>query len=161
MTVELIHVDLEEKPVFSNLMQHYRHDLSEFIDIVVNHEGLFDLGPYFDLYWTESTRHPFFVFDDGASVGFALAREYESACYEVAEFFILRKHRRKGAGTAAALALFRRFKGRWRVAQDAGNSPAQAFWRKVVGQFSGGDFQEGWSDQQPRGPMQTFLSTSY
>ena len=91
MTVELIHVDLEEKPVLSNLMQHCRHDLSEFIDIVVNHEGLFDLGPYFDLYWTESTRHPFFVFDDGALVGFALAREYDRACYEVAEFFILRK----------------------------------------------------------------------
>ena len=159
MTVEIIPVVLEKKPVLSALMQKYRRDYREFMGDDVSHEGGSDFGPYYDLYWVEPTRHPYFIHDEGALVGLALAREYDHLCYEVAEFFVLLEHRRQGIGTAAALALFQHFKGSWRVAQDVRNTQAQTFWRKAIDQFSNGDFQESWSEMQPRGPMQTFLST--
>ena len=52
-------------------------------------------------------------------------------------------HSRRGTGTAAALAIFRKFPGNWRVAQDIRNTQAQAFWRKVIDQFTDGYFSGG------------------
>jgi predicted acetyltransferase len=160
MEVDLIPIELDQKPILINLMQKYVHDMSEFTGYDVNDDGLYDLGPHFDPYWEDPTRHPFFVRHDGGLAGFALVFEDEPSCFTVAEFFILRKFRRVGTGTAAAKLLFQRFKGCWRVAQDEKNTQAQAFWRKVIAQVSGGDFQEDWSAQKPRGPMQTFNSSA-
>jgi len=156
MDVDLVPVEFDQKPILINLMQKYVHDMSAFTGYDVNDDGLYNLGPHFDLYWEDPTRHPFFVMHDGALVGFALVYEDEPSRFTVAEFFILRKYRRAGAGTAAAELLFQRFKGHWRVAQNEENTQAQAFWRNVIAQVSGGNFQESWSAQKPRGPMQTF-----
>lgn len=65
--------------------------------------------------------------------------------------------RRMGAGRTAALQLFRRFPGRWQVAQERGNQPATAFWRAVIAEFTGGRFEE--VDSHPPhwdGPVQRF-----
>jgi predicted acetyltransferase len=53
----------------------------------------------------------------------------------MAEFFILRGHRRGGAGTAAARALFARYPGRWEVAVARRNTPALGFWRRATQGF--------------------------
>jgi predicted acetyltransferase len=46
-------------------------------------------------------------------------------------------------GERIARELFDRFPGRWIVEQLVGNEPARAFWRKVVGRYTGGRFDEG------------------
>jgi predicted acetyltransferase len=50
----------------------------------------------------------------------------------VAEFFILRKYRRGGHGTAAAHAAFDRHPGQWEAAVARRNVGALAFWRKAI-----------------------------
>ena len=49
-------------------------------------------------YWTEASRHPFFVIASGNLAGFALVRtlaedDNGEPSYSLAEFFILRKYR--------------------------------------------------------------------
>lgn len=58
------------------------------------------------------------------------------------EFFVLRKFRGAGVGERIARQLFDRFRGRWEVQRLARNTPALAFWRKVIGRYTDGRFQE-------------------
>ena len=52
--------------------------------------------------------------------------------HAVAEFFILRQHRRAGVGRRAAQAMFRRYPGRWELAIAKVNTAAHAFWPRTV-----------------------------
>ena len=147
-----------ENELLRNLMQVYRHDLSEFTDEEPDVHGSFGVGSYFDAYWIEEERHPFKILKRGRPAGFALVRELEDGSHSMAEFFILRSHRRTGLGRNAATVLFDYFSGTWRVAQDESNEPAQKFWRSVIEEYTGGEFSEQWSDAQPTGPKQVFVS---
>jgi len=160
MDVELELVSFEQKSVLHNLMELCQHDYSEFNGEEVNEHGLFGYR-YLDHYWTEAGRYAYFVRAGGRLAGFALVRTLEdgdSRAYSLAEFFILRKYRRQGVGGQAARRVFSLFAGAWRVHQEAQNLPAQAFWRKVIGEYTAGEFREvseaGWE-----GPIQEFRST--
>ena len=151
-------VAASEKVLLRNLMQVYRHDLSEFTGEGPNQDGTFRVGGYFDAYWIEESRHPFKILLEEHLAGFALVRQWEDGTNSMAEFFILRNHRRGNSGRRAATWLFDHFPGNWHVGQDERNEPAQKFWRSVIGDYTGGEFSEEWSDSQPRGPVQLFES---
>lgn len=156
--VKVVPVSESEKDVLANLMQLYRYDSSEYNDDEIDPSGKFDIGSYFDFYWTEAERHPFFIKSEDQLVGFALVREFEPAKYSIAEFFVARKYRRSGIGKRAAYLLFNRFSGEWHVAQEEDNIPAQLFWRAIIAEYCGGDFEESASPSQPKGPKQIFRS---
>lgn len=155
-SVTLAPAERPDQKLIANLMQLYLHDLSEFTREPVSETGIFEY-PYLDLYWLEPERHPFLILADDETAGFALVREIEPQVYELAEFFILRHCRGQKLGRQAAHELFMRFTGRWRVAQDEANVPAQRFWRKVVAEFADGDFVEERSER-PAGSRQVFSS---
>lgn len=71
-------------------------------------------------------------------VGFALLNRHNHTDRpldrNMAEFFILRKHRRGGAGTAAAQAIFSRYPGVWEAAVARRNVAGLAFWHKAIGE---------------------------
>ena len=162
MKVEIHPAALSDKPVLRNLLELCQHDYSEYDDQDLDENGLFGYR-WLDHYWTEPERHPFLVRVDGRLAGFVLVRQIgnsqEQPVYSIAEFFILRKYRRQGVGRQAAWSVFDRFPGRWSVSQEAGNLPAQAFWRKTIRQYTDGAY----SDQDLRteewqGPCQQFDS---
>ena len=75
----------------------------------------------------------------------------------MAQFFVLRKYRRRGVGRAAACELFSALPGRWQVGQMPLNLPAQAFWRRVIGACTGGRFVEQRIDSGAwQGVLQSF-----
>lgn len=149
---------IEDKDLLRNLMQAYRHDMSQFNGDKPDELGLFSVGKYFDVYWTEATRHPLKITVGGEIAGFALVRQLQSSSYSMAEFFILRSYRRAGIGRQSAIALFDRFKGTWHVAQDEDNKRSQLFWCNIIKEYTGDKYEQAWSEQQPRGPMQVFES---
>jgi predicted acetyltransferase len=130
----------EEKPVIENLMQLYTHDFSEHWSGGPNGElgddGRFAPYPHLDAYWREPARVPLLLRAQGHPVGFALLNGHAHsglpADRNMAEFFIVRKHRRGGMGTAAAHAVFSRYPGTWEAAVARRNVAALAFWRKAV-----------------------------
>ena len=157
MKVDISRVEFGDKAVLRNLMELCQHDYSEFEDSDTDEHGLFGYK-YLDNYWTEDGRHPFIVKVDGKPAGFALVREIEGAA-NMAEFFIMRKYRRSGLGRTVACKVFDMFPGKWRVEQMPGNLPAQAFWRKVISEYTIGGFEDLPGDDKWDGPIQLFDST--
>jgi predicted acetyltransferase len=82
---------------------------------------------------------------DGQIAGFALVNRHTITGEDrraIAEFFVMRKYRGRGAGRQAAGAIFDLWPGRWEVAPLAASPGAYAFWRKAVGDYTANDFEE-------------------
>ena len=145
MKIDIMPAAIEDRPVLANLLELYRHDISEFDGREIGEHGLFGYR-YLDHYWTEPGRHPFLVRVDGHLAGFVLVSNRvlsDVPTAHVSEFFVMRKYRRMGVGEVIARDVFRRFPERWRVSQSPGNIPAQRFWRAVIGRFTRGAYTEG------------------
>ena len=144
MRVTVEPVAFGDKAVLRRLMQLYLHDMSEFTGDDVDAHGEFPYR-YFDQYWAPDAgeeRYPLFIRTDGSLAGFALVRRAGDE-WQMAEFFVMRRFRRSGIGGEAAVMVFRRFAGPWFVHQLERNLPAQAFWPRVIGAFTGGTFKQG------------------
>jgi predicted acetyltransferase len=143
--IEIERASKDEKLILRHLMQLYSYDFTEFEDIEMDQHGLFHYD-YFDHYWTEEKRMPFLVRVDGKLAGFVLVKKEvkndSSPYFFMAEFFIMKKYRGQGIGQTVAFYFFDHFPGEWQVSEVARNLPAQAFWRKVIGRYTGGKFME-------------------
>jgi len=136
----------DEMPVLANLLELYIHDLSETFPVVPDATGRFGYERL-PLYWQEpGRRFPFLIRFDGELAGFVLATRGSPATddpedLDVAEFFVMRRHRRAGVGRDAAFALWDELPGRWIVRVSEGNLRARPFWERVVDEYTRGDFQ--------------------
>jgi predicted acetyltransferase len=117
---------------------------------------------YLDSYFKEKNRFPFFIILDGKTVGFVLINSYsitQSDSKSISEFFIESDYRRRGIGKMAAQLVFKLFPGKWEIRQLNSNSVGQAFWRRVITEYTGGNYQETMLDNDKwHGPVQTFVS---
>jgi predicted acetyltransferase len=127
--VEVRSADLAEKDALDQLLELYLHDLSEMTGADVGPHGRYDYR-FLDDYWTEPDLHPFLIRVDGGLAGLALVAS--GAPHDMAEFFIMRKYRKRGIGTRAARAVFAMFPGEWQVRQIAANRGATMFWRSAL-----------------------------
>ena len=62
--------------------------------------------------------------------------------FSMAEFFIARPWRRRGVGQEAVRLILDRFAGRWHIKEYLRNPQAVAFWRRVVADYTAGNYQE-------------------
>jgi len=130
----------DERQVIANLFQLYAHDFSDFWaglpDGDLQDDGRFEDYWALDLYWRDEGRIPLLFRIAGHPVGFALLNTTSHSGLSVdrnmAEFFIVRKHRRGGVGMDAVRAVFSRYPGVWEAAVARKNLGALAFWRRAV-----------------------------
>jgi predicted acetyltransferase len=129
----------EARTAIDNMMQLYAHDFSE--QWAGSERGeLGEDGRFIDYplerYWREPGHVPLLLRRAGRLIGFVLLNaETHSGKPEdrnVAEFFIVRKHRRGGLGTQAAHAVFDLYPGQWEAATARANLAALAFWRRAA-----------------------------
>jgi predicted acetyltransferase len=156
--------EASELRTLENLYQLYAYDFSEMIELELDASGRFS-PKEFGAYFLDDWRHPFLIFARGQLAGFALVHQKsrlsgDLGVADMAEFFVVRRYRRQGVGSSAAHELFRKFAGRWEVRQTPNNQAATAFWRRVIGQFTGRAFHEAEvSNEHWRGPVQSFDSS--
>jgi predicted acetyltransferase len=141
MGVHVIEAGEDVKSVVMNLGLYYTYDFTEFLGFRCPDSGLFRTDIW-EKYWTDPDRWAFLVKVDGELAGFVLVGPdgtQPDSQYDVGEFFIMRRLRRRGIGQKAAFDVFDRFRGRWEVRTIVQNEPALAFWRKVVHRYTGGN----------------------
>jgi len=160
MDVALISAGHDDAPVLSRLIQLYVYDFSEILKLEIRDDGLFDFGKP-EGYWNAPRYSPFLIRAGSHLAGFAIvdsqSRLTHEPLWDVNQFFVLRRYRRAGVGSSAAVALFDRFPGRWEVRAAQQNEVAQAFWRDVIRRYTGGCFEETvHNDGTWRGPVQRF-----
>jgi predicted acetyltransferase len=127
------------------LLQLYIYDLGgAYWDVEPN--GVFAPASWHRRFWTGPGRQLFVLRVRGRLAGFVLMRDRAHyagrGVREISEFFVLRKYRRRGIGTQAARTLFRRFAGRWELAELTWNVAAQRFWRELIRKVAVGGFTE-------------------
>ncbi|MBT2641386.1 GNAT family N-acetyltransferase [Bacillus sp. ISL-41] len=143
--IDLVRVKQEEEQILQSLVQFYIYEFTVFQDIKLEVNGSFapfDLQPY----WSEADLHAFFIMHDGDLAGFAMVESGDPNV--ILEFFIMRKFYRKGFGKDAAVKLFDLFPGNWSITQVEKNEPARNFWRKVIGEYTGGNYIEKYDEHK-------------
>jgi predicted acetyltransferase len=158
-----------ERPILANLLQFYIHDFSEYWSGTrqgeIEADGRF-LDYPLDNYWSDPRRAPLLFRLNGRLAGFALLNDQAHTTADVdwnmAEFFVARKHRGAGLGRRAARTIFARFPGLWEVAVARRNVRALRFWEGVVASCPGvADLER--SDQRTpawNGPLFRFRVTA-
>lgn len=154
-----------QAPLIQNLVQLYTHDFSEFWGGTsrgdVNAQGLFDAYPLDD-YWILPAWTALLICCERVLAGFCLVNDRTHsglvAQRNMAEFFILRKHRGRGVSQAAAGIIFSHHPGSWEVAVARQNARACAFWRRTIqGSAKSSQFQElDLQDERWNGPIFRF-----
>ena len=145
-----------------NMVPYYIYDMSESMGWDCNGKGRYDGCDELPDYWTKEGHYAYVITVEGKTAGFALARPVpdEPERMEIGEFFVLRKFRGLGVGARVARELFDTFRGRWLVRVLDGNTPARAFWERVVSDYTNGDFERtSGTHECPRSgrwPMQFF-----
>ena len=142
--------------MLSGLLGLYLHDLSEIFPIEVGADGRFRYDKL-PLYWSEpEKRFAFLIRSGGRPAGFALATRGSPASddpehLDVAEFFVLRGHRRSGVGRRAAFLLWNRLPGEWVVRVSEANRAGLPFWHSTVQEYTRNAFSESQRPGNPHG----------
>jgi predicted acetyltransferase len=131
----------DERPVLARLLQLYQYDFSEIDGGDLDPSGLYSyVEP--DPWFSRPDHRPFLIRVEGHLAGFALVRQHAPDDFEIEEFFVVRKYRRRHVGEQAARQLFDRFPGRWCASQTRDNHAARFFWRGVIDRYTEGRFRE-------------------
>lgn len=102
--------------------------------------------------FVEAGRRPWILRHECHLAGFVMVRELPSGTREVAEFLVVRTHRRPGVGRRAARLHLAGHPGRCEMAFDAANAAADAFWPGVVDAVATGAVEQ--SEEGP--PVRTY-----
>ena len=153
MNIKLSKVKIGEKKILSNLLDEYLKELSKYKKIKEQYR-------YLDNYFSESNRYPFFIKLDDNIVGLALVNLRNPLSQgnkqAISEFYIIPKYRNKGLRKIVAFKIFDMFRGKW-VLRELETNPATDFWKKVIEEYTHGDYQEfKQNDEKWKGKIQTF-----
>jgi predicted acetyltransferase len=154
--VVLERVGRERRQTLTNLFQLYCHDFSEqWFDRPegeLDEDGRLEEYSLLDNYWTQPKHEAMLIRADGRLAGFALVNDFSHSGlpldFQIAEFFVARKHRRSRIGEAAALAIIRARPGLWELAVARRNIGAQHFWRRVAASVAGDNVEERDQDDE-------------
>lgn len=142
------------------MLELYQYELSDIWDQDLDVHG--EYGYALDRYWQDKHCAAYVLTVSMQYAGFALVDnqvKLPGGEFWMDQFFVLKKYRRKRIAAHAAKQVFARHAGAWQVGQMTDNVAAQAFWRKVINEFTGGDYSEhqltsGWW----QGYVQSFSS---
>ena len=130
-----------EQSLIEGLFQFYLYDWSEMepvgsVDFDFNAQGQFRPDPYLATYWSAERRWPLLIQLGERTIGFALLNTHSHGGGEIernmADFFVVRQHRRQGLAAAAVRRILALHPGQWEVAVAERNVVAKAFWPKAL-----------------------------
>jgi predicted acetyltransferase len=142
MPIELRKARPDDFPALQQLLELYQYELCDIWPQDMDGEARYgyDLSRH-----RQAVRfHAHVALDGTQTIGFALvapAAVTRAEGHWMEQFFVHRRHRRSGAGRALALHTLSH-PGPWEVGEMPANAGAQAFWRRVIGEHTHGDYRE-------------------
>lgn len=164
MNITLERATNETRPVIHHLFLQFFYALAEFDQyIYINDFGLpiyrpdgppprgsapetFDEAVRMN-FWVRDQCEQFIIRANGLTAGYAIVAaglEHlpRGVDYELLDFYIAPPYRRSGVGRQAARLVFDLYRGEWVVFELQRNEPAKRFWRKVIREYTRGNFAE-------------------
>ncbi len=145
---KLIGASIEEYPIIQNMGRFYVYDMSQFFshdaDWKMPEDGLYECID-FKKYWQTDNTWPFIIRYQDQLAGFIIVDKKGSDVtidFNMAQFFILRRFKSHGVGSAMAQRCFDQFKGVWEVMVLPNNAGAYQFWQKTISRYTQGKYQE-------------------
>jgi predicted acetyltransferase len=141
--VEIRRAALADRAALQRMLELYQYELSDIWDQDLDAAG--EYGYDLQRYWSDPACHGFVATVGGRHAGFALvdgAVKLAAAGQWMDQFFVLKKYRRTGLGSALALQVFAELPGHWEVGQMPANLGAQAFWRRLLNEHAPGRYIE-------------------
>ncbi|MDD7428205.1 MAG: GNAT family N-acetyltransferase [Oscillospiraceae bacterium] len=152
--VELTLVTENEKEILSALLEKYQYEFSQWDKKDVDEKGLYGYE-YFDCYFEEENRFPYFIKVDSRLAGFVMVSDYPEVPgteldFCLSEFFVMHKYRRSGVGREAVRQLLERHYGRWQLKRHPHNTASVYFWNKVIDELTDGNYRlvEAYPDKE-------------
>jgi predicted acetyltransferase len=158
-----------QKTLIDGLLQFYVYDFSEMEPpdsdrFEFDENGGFGPFPDIDDYWRNEQFHPLLIREQEKPVGFALLNTHSHRGGRVernmGEFFVARKHRRRGFAAEAVRQILSLYPGQWEIAVAEQNMAAKAFWPRAIASapnVSRIDRLEG-DGEHWRGPIWSFYA---
>jgi predicted acetyltransferase len=150
--IELLTAPIESKIIIKNLARFYVYELSRYSDNLPGWEfpedGLYEAKDkyfHYDKYWSDPGYFPFLIRVDNELAGFSLVKNSgltPDVEWNLVEFYIVAKFQGQGIGREIAKQLLDKFSGVWQLMQMPQNTPAIAFWRTVLNEYTNGHFSE-------------------
>jgi predicted acetyltransferase len=139
--IRLAPVGLADKPALWEMMAEYLVEHARKVDPAGGQDPL--AYDYFDLYWTEPARRPYWIEQADAHAGFVLVNAWSpsglGAQHSIAEFCVAASWRRRGLGLEAARLAFTAHPGLWELQVFRGNDEGLAFWPRAIAGAGGRD----------------------
>jgi predicted acetyltransferase len=143
-SIKLLPATLKDYPTIQNMARFYIYDRTPYMGWECPENGLFECID-FKHYFETSGEKAFLVRVNNEIAGFVLLDKMhllEPVDWNMGEFFILAKFQGKGIANQIAQQIFQDHRGKWSVAVMPENIKALKFWRKVISDFSGGNYTE-------------------
>lgn len=140
MKIEIVQAKIQQKPILANLLELYSYEFTQFFDFDIGENGFYGY-PWLSQYWSDPARFPYLIYVDEKIAGFVLVQkgspiDEDSEIYDIAEFFIMQKYKRKHVGITVANKIWKMRKGPWQVRVLVMNKIACLFWKKAIKQFT-------------------------
>ncbi|KAF5048112.1 hypothetical protein DSECCO2_453510 [anaerobic digester metagenome] len=148
-TITLVRVTKEathEQTVLRSLLKMYCYEWSQYNHLEVDADGTYAFEEHASTYWTNEGYYAFLIAVDEQWAGFVFFDTHDfivhTDCdYSMAEFFVMHAYRHRGIGSYVATYLFETFGGAWEIGRHPKNLSSVHFWDKVVGDYTGGDYE--------------------
>lgn len=146
----LIKAHPEAYTTIQNMARFYSYDMSRSCGFVKDWDWAFPENGLYEgcevkSYFEGEDRYAFLVKVGEELAGFVLIHKNGTnpdTEWNMGEFFIVAKFQGKGIGKQAAHLVWQQFPGSWEVTVIPENTPALAFWRKTVNDFTSGEYSE-------------------
>jgi predicted acetyltransferase/RimJ/RimL family protein N-acetyltransferase len=148
---EIVRATTTGYPVVQDMGKLYEHAMSPYCD--------FSPG-WIRRYFNEADRCVFFIKVGEENAGFALINKVGTVPevdWNMGEFFILGKFQRQSIGQQAATKILDQFEGVWEVTVIPENTQALHFWRKVIIQYTRGNFTKDIKTVDPHNPKRVIF----
>lgn len=118
----------------------YLVELSEFDpDIKFDEKGT-PIYNWYECYWKDKERYPFYFIIDNKIAGLAMIRELDNMLYDIAEFYVCPEFRKDGNAIWFALQLTELFDGQFVFSTRFTNPRAIKFWDKFAKLFENNEY---------------------